>query len=139
MRGSGCVENDDPESAAVEGRTGTGRQRAVERVGVVRHEHNREMLVLAPHIVNQAERRHLCAWAEHLFGGLQERPHLGIAVTGTPDGVAVDTERDVVEKQAAIHVRHIDQAAGDMYALQSEILPAQGIPVQGVGRQAYRS
>lgn len=36
-------------------------------------------------------------------------------------------------------VRHIDQAAGDMYALQQEILPAQGIPVQGVGREAYRS
>src|SRR3954447_24943785 len=36
-------------------------------------------------------------------------------------------------------VRHIDEAAGAMYALQQEVLPAQGIPVQGVGRQAYRS
>jgi hypothetical protein len=26
-----------------------------------------------------------------------------------------------------------------MYALQHEVLPAQGIRVQGIGRQAYRS
>lgn len=35
--------------------------------------------------------------------------------------------------------RNIDRAAADMYALQNEVLAAQGIPVQGVGRQAYRS
>ncbi len=35
--------------------------------------------------------------------------------------------------------RHIDQAAADMYSLQQEVLASQGIPVQGVGRQAYRS
>ena len=35
--------------------------------------------------------------------------------------------------------RHIDEAAAAMYALQHEVLPAQGIPVQGVGREAYRS
>ncbi|MBV8855081.1 MAG: sugar phosphate isomerase/epimerase [Sinobacteraceae bacterium] len=35
--------------------------------------------------------------------------------------------------------RAIDMAAAAMYALQSEVLPAQGIAVQGVGREAYRS
>jgi sugar phosphate isomerase/epimerase len=35
--------------------------------------------------------------------------------------------------------RNIDKAAADMFALQNEVLAAQGIPVQGVGRQAYRS
>jgi sugar phosphate isomerase/epimerase len=35
--------------------------------------------------------------------------------------------------------RNIDRAAADMYALQHEVLNAQGIPIQGVGRQAYRS
>jgi sugar phosphate isomerase/epimerase len=35
--------------------------------------------------------------------------------------------------------RKIDEAAAAMYALQNEVMPAQGIPVQGVGRQAYRS
>jgi hypothetical protein len=35
--------------------------------------------------------------------------------------------------------RYIDQAAAAMYALQHQILPAQGIAVQGFGREAYRS
>jgi hypothetical protein len=71
VRGSaGCVENDDPESAAVQRRTGSGGQRAIERVGIVRYEHKRQMLVLAPHIVDQAQRWHLCVWPEHLVGGL---------------------------------------------------------------------
>jgi sugar phosphate isomerase/epimerase len=35
--------------------------------------------------------------------------------------------------------RKIDEAAACMYALQSEVLAAQEIPVQGVGREAYRS
>jgi len=36
-------------------------------------------------------------------------------------------------------VRHIDRAAACMYALQHEVLAAQDIPVQGIGRQPYRS
>ena len=36
-------------------------------------------------------------------------------------------------------VRRIDEAAACMYALQHEVLGAQNIPVQGAGRQAYRS
>jgi len=36
-------------------------------------------------------------------------------------------------------VRKIDEAAGCMAALQHEVLAAQNIPIQGVGRQAYRS
>jgi hypothetical protein len=36
-------------------------------------------------------------------------------------------------------MRRIDEAAACMFALQHEVLAAQGIPVQGVGRQAYRS
>jgi hypothetical protein len=36
-------------------------------------------------------------------------------------------------------VRRIDQAAACMYALQHEVLAAQGIPVQGIGREPYRS
>ena len=35
--------------------------------------------------------------------------------------------------------RKIDEAAAAMFALQNEVLPSQGIPVQGVGRRAYRS
>lgn len=36
-------------------------------------------------------------------------------------------------------VRKIDEAAACMYSLQNEVLAAQGIPVQGRGREAYRS
>jgi sugar phosphate isomerase/epimerase len=36
-------------------------------------------------------------------------------------------------------VRRIDEAAASMYALQHEVLAAQGIPAQGTGREAYRS
>jgi sugar phosphate isomerase/epimerase len=35
--------------------------------------------------------------------------------------------------------RAIDEAAAAMYALQHEVLAAQGIPIQGVGRVAFRS
>ncbi|MGH8223602.1 MAG: hypothetical protein ACREQZ_11570, partial [Woeseiaceae bacterium] len=33
----------------------------------------------------------------------------------------------------------IDEAAAAMYALQHEVMAAQGIPIQGFGREAYRS
>jgi hypothetical protein len=36
-------------------------------------------------------------------------------------------------------VRAIDQAAACMYSLQHEVMAAQGIPIQGFGREAYRS
>ena len=42
-------------------------------------------------------------------------------------------------KGSIAFTRRIDQAAACMYSLQSEVLAAQQIPVQGVGRQAYRS
>src|SRR4029079_12747857 len=35
--------------------------------------------------------------------------------------------------------RYIDRAAASMYALQAEVLAAQGISAQGIGREAYRS
>src|SRR4029453_1585970 len=103
-----CVENDDPEPATVERRTGTGDERAMEQVGVVRDEHNREITVLAPHIVDQSQRRHLAAWAEHLIGGLQECADLGVAIGLALHGVAVESERDIVEEHSAIYVRHVD-------------------------------
>ncbi len=36
-------------------------------------------------------------------------------------------------------VRHIDAAAASMHALQHEVLASQGLPIQGIGRQPYRS
>ncbi len=42
-------------------------------------------------------------------------------------------------KGSIAFTRHIDEAAADMYSLQNEVLAAQGIPIQGIGREAYRS
>lgn len=42
-------------------------------------------------------------------------------------------------KGSIAFTRSIDRAAACMHALHSEVLPAQGIPVQGAGRQAYRT
>jgi sugar phosphate isomerase/epimerase len=42
-------------------------------------------------------------------------------------------------KGSIAFVRHIDEAAASMYALQHEVLAAQDIPAQGIGRQAFRS
>jgi sugar phosphate isomerase/epimerase len=44
-----------------------------------------------------------------------------------------------VLKGSIAFTREIDRAAACMYALQHEVLAAQNIPVQGTGRQAYRS
>jgi len=44
-----------------------------------------------------------------------------------------------VLKGSIAFVRAIDQAAACMYALQHEVLASQGIPIQGHGRQAYRT
>lgn len=51
-------------------------------------------------------------------------------------------DRDLLEPILAGSIaftRHIDRAAAAMYSLQNEVLAAQGIPIQGVGREAYRS
>ncbi len=42
-------------------------------------------------------------------------------------------------KGSIAFTRNIDRAAAAMYSLQNEVLPSQGIAVQGVGREAFRS
>ena len=42
-------------------------------------------------------------------------------------------------KGSIAFTRYIDQAAAAMYSLQNEVMAAHGIPIQGVGREAYRS
>jgi sugar phosphate isomerase/epimerase len=51
-----------------------------------------------------------------------------------------DRERVLpILKGSIAFTRRIDEAAACLYALQQEVLPAQGIAVQGHGREAYRS
>jgi len=49
-----------------------------------------------------------------------------------------DRLKPILEGSVAF-VRHIDRAAASMFALQHEVLRAQGIAVQGSGREPYRS
>jgi sugar phosphate isomerase/epimerase len=84
-------------------------------------------------------------WLDHQ---LAARELLDLEVAKTP--LIVEHEYPparVQEKDALLPIlkgsiaftRYIDRAAACMHALQAEVLPAQDIPVQGVGRQAYRS
>jgi sugar phosphate isomerase/epimerase len=57
-----------------------------------------------------------------------------------PQARVQDRERLKPILQGSIaFTRKIDEAAACMYALQHEVLPAQDISVQGVGREAFRS
>jgi sugar phosphate isomerase/epimerase len=49
-----------------------------------------------------------------------------------------DRVKPILEGSIAF-MRCVDEAAACMFALQHDVLPAQGIPVQGVGREAFRS
>ncbi len=84
-------------------------------------------------------------WLDHQ---LAARELLDLDVSKTP--LIVEHEYGparVQEKEALLPIlkgsvaftRRIDEAAACMYALQTTVLPAQGIPVQGIGRRAYRS
>jgi sugar phosphate isomerase/epimerase len=84
-------------------------------------------------------------WFDHQLAARELLP-LDVANTALiveheyPKARIQDRERlkPILEGSVAF-VRHIDAAAAAMYALQHEVLASQGIPIQGVGRQAYRS
>ena len=84
-------------------------------------------------------------WLDHQ---LAARELLSLDVANThlvveheyPKARIQDRERLKPILQASIaFVRHIDEAAASMYALQHEVLASQRIPIQGTGRQPYRS
>ena len=84
-------------------------------------------------------------WFDHQ---LAARELLGLDIANThlvveheyPAARIQDRERLKPILQGSLaFVRRIDEAAACMYALQHEVLAGQGIPVQGIGRQAYRS
>ena len=84
-------------------------------------------------------------WLDHQLAARELLP-LDVAKTHLvieheyPKARIQDKERLRPILQASIaFMRHIDEAAASMYALQHEVLASQGIPVQGVGRQPYRS
>ena len=140
---AGCAEDDDPEPAGVERRAGAGSQRAVQGIGIVRHEHHGGIAVLAPRVVDQAQRGCLPARAQHLLRGRQERAHLGVAVGRLADRLTVDPERDVVEEHAAVDLCHVDLAldpVGERVERAGQVVPVHAQVeremVAGPGRQA---
>ncbi len=84
-------------------------------------------------------------WLDHQLAA-RELLELDVASTHLvvehefPPARVQDRERVAPILAASIaFTRHIDRAAASMYALQHEILPAQGIAPQGRGREPYRS
>ena len=84
-------------------------------------------------------------WLDHQLAARELLP-LDVAATHLvveheyPKARIQDRERLTPILQGSLaFVRRIDEAAACMYALQHEVLAAQGIPVQGTGRVAYRS
>ena len=84
-------------------------------------------------------------WLDHQ---LAARELLGLDVANThlvgrhqyPPARVQDRARlEPILKGSIAFTRKIDEAAACMFALQNEVLPAQGIPVQGRGREAFRS
>ncbi len=110
LAGARRVEDEDPELSAVEPRPGAGRMRGIERVGVVRHEHDGGVAMRSAAVVHELQVDCGGTRPEHVRGRLQQRARLGVAVGRLPNRVAVDPERDVVEEEAAVHLRHVDPA-----------------------------
>jgi hypothetical protein len=84
-------------------------------------------------------------WLDHQLAAREllpldvENTHL-IVEHEYPKARIQDKERlKPILKGSIAFVRKIDEAAACMAALQSEVLASQNIPVQGFGRQAYRS
>ncbi len=84
-------------------------------------------------------------WLDHQLAARELLP-LDVANTHLvveheyPKARIQDRERLKPILQASIaFVRHIDEAAASMYALQHEVLSSQDIPIQGIGREPYRS
>jgi hypothetical protein len=90
-RASGwSVEDDDVELAAVERSSGAGDQWVVERVGIVRDEHDCGRAVFTAEVVDELQLRQRCARAEHGARRLEQGSRLLVAVLLFANGVAVD-------------------------------------------------
>ena len=84
-------------------------------------------------------------WLDHQ---LAAREVLGLDAANTYLVVEHEYPKARVQDRAALapilagslaFTKAIDEAAAAMYALHHEVLASQGIPVQGIGREAYRS
>jgi sugar phosphate isomerase/epimerase len=84
-------------------------------------------------------------WLDHQLAARElldldvEETHLIVEHEYSPARVQDKERLKPILRGSIAFTRKIDEAAACMFALQHEVLPAQDIPVQGVGREAYRS
>jgi sugar phosphate isomerase/epimerase len=84
-------------------------------------------------------------WLDHQLAARElldlkiEETHLVVEHEYPPARIQDKARLLPVLRGSIAFTRAIDRAAGCMYALQHEVLAAQGIPIQGIGREAYRS
>src|SRR6185295_4393172 len=84
-------------------------------------------------------------WLDHQLAARELLPldvantHLIVEHEYGPARVQEKERLAPILKGSIAFTRRIDEAAACMYALQHEVLAAQGIPVQGRGREPYRS
>ncbi len=84
-------------------------------------------------------------WLDHQLAARElldlkpENTHLVVEHEYPPARIQDRNRLLPVLKGSIAFARAVDQAAACMYALQHEVLAEQNIPVQGIGRQSYRS
>ena len=102
------AEDDHPEVACVEPRAPAAGRRALGRVGVVGHQDHRRIGVLAPEVVDDAQRRCRRTRAPDLPRRFEQDARLRAPIFGTLHGVAVEPETDVVDEDAAVDLAEVD-------------------------------
>ena len=84
-------------------------------------------------------------WLDHQLAAREllkldvARTHLIVEHEYPPARIQDKERLKPILKGSIAFTRKIDEAAACMYALQREVLAAQDIPVQGIGRESYRS
>lgn len=84
-------------------------------------------------------------WLDHQLAARElleldvENTHLVVEHEYPPARIQDRERLKPILKGSIAFTRKIDEAAACMYALQQEVMAAQGIPLQGRGREAYRS
>jgi len=84
-------------------------------------------------------------WLDHQLAARELLPldvantHLVVEHEYPPARVQDKEKLKPILQGSIAFVRKIDEAAAAMFALQHDVLGAQTIPVQGIGRQAYRT
>ena len=111
LAGAGRSRTRTPSRPLSSGGRVPGALRRLERVGVVRHEHDRGVAMHAAAVVHELQVGPRPRSAPSTCAAVSsERARLGVAVGRLPNGVAVDPERHVVEEEAAVHLGHVDPA-----------------------------